>query len=195
MTKTNTASKDKYIFLFILGLAVWRVLMTLEATRIPEIGQFTAVGAMVMFGGAYLSKGKGMLFPLAALWISDLLVNRFFYFGEWILFYDEFLWTYGAFALIALAGNLMMKKKNLHSFLTTSLVAVLIHWIITDIGTFIHSGTYPHTIAGFWACLVAAIPFEKNLLIGTLAYGGLMFGSFEYMKTRIPGLKPVTGEA
>ncbi|MOA27484.1 hypothetical protein D3C78_1483650 [compost metagenome] len=37
-------------------------------------------------------------------------------------------------------------------------------------------GLYPLTLAGFGACLIAAIPFELKFLYGTVIYGAVMFG-------------------
>ncbi|MFA5670136.1 MAG: DUF6580 family putative transport protein [Balneolaceae bacterium] len=191
MKKLNLESKGLFILLFMLGAAVWRVMMTHEATRIPEFSNFTIVGAMALFGGAYFSKWKGLAFPVLILWVSDIVLNKMVYIGEWTLFYEGAAWTYGAFALMALVGRLGMKQKNARTFLGSSLAIVLIHWIVTDIGVWLYSGTYAHTLAGFWACLVAAIPFEINLLVGTVFYGSILFSSFEYMKAKIPALQSV----
>ncbi len=191
MKKIQLDSKDWFALLFILGTAVWRVMMSYEATRIPEFSNFTPVGAMALFGGAYFSKWKSFAFPVLTLWLSDVVLNRIMFYGEWVLFYDGAIWTYGAFALMALVGRFVMKEKNAQTFIRSSLAIVLIHWIITDIGVWLYSGTYPQTLAGFWACLVAAIPFEINFLLGTLFYGTVLFCVFEYMKAKVPALQPI----
>ena len=41
---------------------------------------FTPIGAMALFGGAYLNnKYHAFLIPIASLWISDLVLNNFIY--------------------------------------------------------------------------------------------------------------------
>jgi hypothetical protein len=58
----------------------------------------------------------------------------------------------------------------------STVVITLIHWVVADIGAMYIPGLYPATLAGFWACLVAAVPFELKFLYGTMVYGTVMFG-------------------
>ena len=48
---------------------------------------------------------------------------------------------------------------------------------------------YTKNVAGFWGCLAAAVPFERDFLGGTLLYSAIMFGSFEWMKSKYPVLR------
>ncbi|MEL7145057.1 MAG: DUF6580 family putative transport protein, partial [Bacteroidota bacterium] len=149
------------IVAFMLIMAMVRVLLPSQGI-FSSLAAFTPVGAMALYGGAYFKGGMKFIFPLVTLWISDLFINRFVYFGEWVFFYEGFLWTYGAFALMVMVGKYLMKKVNAVNFLVSSLLITLIHWIVTDFGVFVGSGMYPLTWAGWWSCLVAAIPFEQN---------------------------------
>lgn len=177
------------IALFILIIAAVRVILSLDAAFAP-LANFSAVGAMALFGGAYFKNTKALAFPLLALLLSDLLIARFAYWGgTWTFLYEGAAWVYGAIALMVITGRLLMKQKRVANFLLSSLVIVFIHWIVTDLGVWAAGTMYPKTLAGFWACLVAAIPFERNFLIGTLVYGTLMFGAFEWFKMRYPKLR------
>ncbi len=177
------------IALFILIIAAVRVILSLDAAFAP-LANFSAVGAMALFGGAYFKNTKALAFPLLALLLSDLLIARFAYWGgTWTFLYEGAAWVYGAIALMVITGRLLMKQKRVANFLLSSLVIVFIHWIVTDFGVWAAGTMYPKTLAGFWACLVAAIPFERNFLIGTLVYGTLMFGAFEWFKMRYPKLR------
>ncbi|GAB5551800.1 MAG: hypothetical protein Sapg2KO_13910 [Saprospiraceae bacterium] len=177
------------IALFILIIAAVRVILSLDAAFAP-LANFSAVGAMALFGGAYFKNTKALAFPLLALLLSDLLIARFAYWGgTWTFLYEGAAWIYGAIALMVITGRLLMKQKRVANFLLSSLVIVFIHWIVTDFGVWAAGTMYPKTLAGFWACLVAAIPFERNFLIGTLVYGTLMFGAFEWFKMRYPKLR------
>ncbi len=185
MRKLKLETKDLFILALILIAAAWRIMMWNETTRIDAIAAFTPIGAMALFGGAYFSRGKALIFPILILWISDVMLNKLVFFGEWMLFYDGWYWTYGAFGLMALVASYSMKNKNIVTFLGSSVLIVFIHWIVTDLGVWLSGSAYPPTLAGFWACLVAAIPFELKMLAGTVGYGSVMFGSFEYMKRKI----------
>ncbi|REL33543.1 hypothetical protein DYD21_11905 [Rhodohalobacter sp. SW132] len=176
------------ILLFIAAMATWRVYMGSHAGEMA-MANFSPIGAMALFGGAYFSRSKALIFPLLTLWLSDIMLNRFLYFGEWVFFYDGFLWVYGAFALMVFAGRWMKPNKGVGRFVGASVAIVFIHWIVTDIGVWLSSPMYPLTLEGLWLCLVAAIPFELNLLAGTLAYGVVMFGLFEWSARSVPSLK------
>lgn len=177
---------DLIVLLFIAAIAAWRVMVgTGENTAMAN---FTPIGAMALFGGAYFTRMKSFVFPLLALWLSDIVLNRVFI-GEWVIFYDGFLWVYGAFALMVLVGKWMQANKSVTRFVGSSLAIVFIHWIVTDIGVWLSSPLYPLTFEGFILCLIAAIPFELNLLGGTLIYGSVMFGAFEWSKKQVPELQ------
>jgi len=147
---------------------------------------FTPGGAMALYSGAYFQGYKKLLFPLLILWISDIVLNRFLYFDEWVLFYEGGIWTYGAFALMTIVGKILLKKVNVVNFIGSALLVTFIHWIVTHLGVFLGGSMYPMSWAGWWASLMAAIPFEQNLLIGTLIYGTVIFGTFEWVPFKIP---------
>jgi hypothetical protein len=170
--------------LFILLMAAGRVIFSLGFQHSP-MSNFSALGAMAMFGGAYFSsKPKAFLLPLLTLWLSDLLLNRFLYYHEWRWFYSGCYWTYGAFALMVITGRLLVKKVAVRNILFASAVIVLIHWIVTDLGVWLEGTMYPKTAAGWWACLVAAIPYERDFLTGTLLFGAVFFGLFEWIQRK-----------
>ncbi|HEV3250847.1 MAG TPA: DUF6580 family putative transport protein [Puia sp.] len=177
------------LYLLIVLMAATRVVFTLGFQHGP-LGNFSTVEAMALFGGAYFShKTKAFVFPLLTLWLSDLLLNRFLYYHEWRLFYQDFYWTYGAFALMVITGSLLLKKVTVKNILTASAVVVLIHWIITDLGVWLGGTLYPKNAAGWGACLVAAIPYEGYILAGTLLYCAVLFGLFEGMQRKYSSLQ------
>ena len=181
--------RTRVLLLFILIIAASRVILSMDPAFAP-LANLSAVGAMALFGGAYFTNRKAFAFPLLALLISDLLIARFAHWGgEWQFLYSGAAWVYGAIALMVLVGRYLMKRKSVGNFVLSSFVVVFIHWIVTDLGVWAGGTMYPKTLAGFWACLVAAIPFERNFLLGTLVYGTLMFGAFEWMKFRFPKLR------
>lgn len=179
--------KPIYLLGFIGIVALSRVWMTTTG-HASIFSNFSPIGAMALFGGAYFSRIKAFAFPLLALWIGDILMNKLVFYGEWRLFYDGFFWTYGAFALMVVVGKYFMQQKTALNLLGASLIIVLIHWVVTDFGVWMSGFTYPKTFGGWIACMIAAIPYERNLLLGTLIYGAIMFGSVEWFKYRYPQL-------
>ncbi len=170
------------------------VIVVAAATRFMNLGSFsswtnfTPLGAMALFGGAYFSdKLKAFAVPLLTLFVSDLILN-FMYFQKFVLFYEGAIWVYISFVLMVLVGT-YLKKVNVRNVFIASLAAVFIHWIVSDIGVVLMAGSiYPKTFGGYLTALIAAIPFERNLLVSNLVYGLLMFGGFELAKAKFPVL-------
>jgi hypothetical protein len=167
----------------LLLVAMVRIFMALPGTISP-FANFSPVGAMALFGGACFSdRVKAFAWPLMTLWLSDVVLNRIVFYGQWRLFYEGFYWTYGTFAVIVLMGRYLIRDVTIPRFILISILAVCIHWIMTDFGVWLLGSVYPKTAAGFMACLVTAIPYERNLLIGNLVYGTALFGAY----WRVPG--------
>ena len=184
--------------------AVLLLLMIVVATmRIPNAAQltpwanFTPIGAMGLFGGAYFtSKWKAFAFPLLTLLISDLIINLFVFDGKYGAMYSGWYVIYGVFALIVFYGKWVLQKVSVKNVLIASLVAVVSHWLIADFTVWIGVGTDLRTMTpltknweGLVQCYVQGFPFVKNFLIGTLLYSGILFGGFELAKQRFPVLK------
>jgi hypothetical protein len=156
------------------------------ATRVFSLGtivswaNFTPVGAVALFGGAYFSdKWKAYLVPLAILLISDLLINYFKY--QHIGLYGNAVVVYISFAAIVFIGTLI-KKVNVGSVLLVSIGAVVLHWLITD--TTFNSTLYAPGLTGYMQSLTAALPFELKMIAGNIVFCAILFGGFELAKRK-----------
>lgn len=188
MSESKFNPRTVILLLIIIFASIIRIAAPFS-DNFKDIANFSAVGAITLFGGAYFNNNlKAFGFPLLILFLSDLFLGLTIY-KEYGMFYTGWYWTYIAFALMVLAGRTIMKKVNVQSFLGATLSIVLIHWIVTDFGVWFGSTYYPQTLAGFWLCLVNAIPFELKFLYGTLTYGAVMFGAFELLKVKYPYLR------
>jgi hypothetical protein len=180
------------LFAFILAIALLRVILNFSDT-VSALANFSPVGAMALFGGAYFSnRWKGILFPVLTLFVSDFILHQtvFRQYGNGFLYSGWYL-VYGAFALMAIAGHLIMKHVTVNRFVISTLVCVFIHWIITDLGVWYRSSLYTQNFTGYLHCLVVAIPFELKFLASTVIYGAIMFGAFEWLQNRYTSLKPL----
>ena len=89
---------------------------------------------------------------------------------------------YICFAIMVLIGA-FIKKVNIVNVTLASFAGVLVHWLIMDL-PWLYGNLYPHTLAGYGASLVAAIPFEKNMILGDILFGAILFGGFELAKSK-----------
>jgi hypothetical protein len=178
MNKNYTLNRNIILVLMIVVAAAFRVI----AFYYPALSNFTPVGAIALFGGVYFTeKWKGYLTVFLTLFVTDIYIN-YLYTSKLVLWYGGSEWTYLCFMLMVLVGSLI-KKANVQSVLLGSIASVLIHWLIINL-PFLYGTMYPHTLAGYGQSLIKAIPFEKNLALGNLVFGAILFGSFELAKTK-----------
>jgi len=184
--------RNAVLMLIIVLIASIRVFNNFN-TQITVLANYSPLAAMALFGGAYFKDNiKAIFFPVLTILLSDLILFATVYkeYGNGFL-YDGWYWVYGAFILIALTGKFIIKKISVQRIALAIVVSVFIHWIITDLGVWIGSKTWPQTWSGFNACLVSAIPFELRLVTATIVYSAIMFGVFEWVKRKNPVLQTV----
>ncbi len=184
MTLQKINTRNTVLVLMIVAAAAFR----LVSYKYPYVlSNFTPVGAIALFGGAYFTdKWKAYLVPLVALFLSDVALN-YLYSSKWVLWDTGSFWVYLSFAVIVLVGSLIRKANVLNVFLA-SIVAVAIHWLITDL-PWVNGNLYPHTFAGYMQSLAAAIPFERNMLLGDVVFCAILFGGFEFAKSKYTSLR------
>lgn len=176
---------------FILAVALVRIG---NSAQISPISNFSPIGAMGLFGGAYFtSRWKAFAFPVLTLLISDVVINEVVFQGKYGILYSGWWWIYGIFLLIVLYGKVLLQKISVKNVILASLIAGISHWILADFSVWIGGGTDLRTNlplsrdwAGLQQCLIQGFPFMKNFLAGTLVYSAIMFGAFELLKARYP---------
>lgn len=167
-------------------LIVAAAAMRLVNVKYQALSNFTPVGAIALFGGAYfVDKWKAYAVVLITLFLSDLAIN--YMYTSKLVWYSGSLWVYLCFAIVVFIGSLV-KKVNFVNVFAVSIVAVLIHWLIMDM-PWLFGALYPHTLAGYGQSLIAAIPFEKNMLYGDILYCAILFGGFELAKSKYTVLR------
>jgi hypothetical protein len=183
------------LLISITTIAVVRVVSNFDE-EISPLANFSPVGAMALFGGAYFNRQwKAFIFPLLMLFLSDVVLQQtvFKAYGNGIL-YGGWYWVYGVFALMTFAGRWLLKKITIKTFIVSVLVSVVIHWIVTDIGVWYGSKIFSQNFGGYVDCLVAAIPYELRFLTGTFVYGVILFGLFEWMEAHTIQNKALSGD-
>src|SRR4029079_18054500 len=138
------------LLVFIAAIAAIRVVFNFNA-EISPVANFSPIGAMALFGGAYFNKPwKAFAFPLLMLFISDFILQQtvFKAYGNGIL-YSGWYWVYGAFALMTLSARWLLKKVTIESFMLSTLICLVIHWIVTDIGVWNGSKIFSQNLNGF----------------------------------------------
>lgn len=163
-------------------LAILSAIVAAAALRLaPHPPNFTPIGAMALFGAAYLGR-RPLAFaaPLGALLLSDLALG----------FYSGMLVQYLSVALIVLLGWAVLKRVTPLRVGASAVASAILFFVTTNFGVWLSSGMYPPTMAGLAACYVAAVPFFHNTLAGDLFFSGLLFGGFALLERMVPAIRP-----
>ncbi|MDR2414369.1 MAG: hypothetical protein LBD64_05235 [Odoribacteraceae bacterium] len=170
------------------------ILLAAASRLLPHPPNVAPVGGMALFGAAYYGQRYwAFLAPVAAMWISDLVLNNAIYgqyFDHFVWFHGGMLFTYGAFALIVLLGTRLLSRVSLPRLVFAVPCASVIFFLVSNLGVWLTSGLYPPTASGLQLCLVAGVPFFWNTLAGDALYSSVMFGLFEWSARRFPALRP-----
>ena len=169
-----TANNSRLVALLVAILAA----ATLRL--VPHPPNFTPIGAMALFSGAYLGRRPlAFVAPLGALLLSDLVLG----------FYHGMATVYFSVGLIVLIGWVALNRVSPVRVGAAAITSSVLFFVITNFGMWLFSGFYPRTLAGFEACYIAAIPFFQNTVAGDLFYATLLFGGFRLAELLVPRLK------
>lgn len=135
---------------------------------VPHPPNFAPIGAIALFAGAVLPRPWGIVAPLGAVALSDLVLGA----------YPGMPWVYGSFALIALLGMLCLRRRTVLRIAGTALGASVLFFTVTNFGEWL-GPLYPHTLAGLRDDYAAAIPFFRNTALSDLGYSLALFGVYE----------------
>ena len=156
------------------------VLVAAVLRLVPHPPNFTPIGAMALFSGAYLGR-RALAFaaPLAALLVSDAIIG----------FYPELAFVYlGTVATVAIGWALSRRRRVLRVG-AAALASSILFFLLTNFGVWLVMDYYPKTLDGLAACYVAAIPFFQNSVAGDLFYSALLFGGFALLQRAVPALR------
>jgi hypothetical protein len=184
LQKINT--RNIVLVLMILAATAMRIV----SYKYPTVlSNFTPVGAIALFGGVYFTdKWKAYVVVLLSLFLSDVVINHF-YTSQWTFFSSDTFWNCVCFSIMVFIGS-RIKQLNMTSGVLILFAPVLVHWLIMDLPWINDAvGLYPKTLAGYGSALIAAIPFEKNMLLGDIAFGAILFGAFELAKSKYTTLR------
>src|SRR5579885_1194656 len=123
---TTNHSRPIALLLAIIIAAAFRLL--------PHPPNFTPIGAMALFSGAYLGR-RPLAFaaPLGALLLSDLVLG----------FYHGMATVYFSVALIVMIGIVALKRTSALRVGTAAVLSSILFFAITNFGVWLFSGFYP----------------------------------------------------
>ena len=165
---------------FRIATFILAILAAAALRLLPHPPNFTPIGAMALFSGAYLGrKPLALAAPLGALFLSDMVLG----------FYAGMTFVYVSVALTVLIGWALTVRRSIVRVGIAAVASSALFFVLTNFGMWLFSGIYPRTADGFIACYVAAIPFFQNSLAGDLFFAAVLFGGFALLERIAPALR------
>lgn len=162
-----------------LYLAVVMILVAAASRLFPHPPNFTPIGAMALFGGAYFTDRRlAFLVPLTAMFLSDLFIGLHFLMPV----------VYASFAAIVCVGFWLRRRRRLAPVAGAALASSVFFFITTNFGMWALGSWFPKTLPGLVACYITGIPWFQHTLLGDLFYTAALFGGFQLAERHFPAL-------
>lgn len=179
---SETAKAVVAIVLFVL------ISRIVSLTIIGHPVSFAPMNALALFCGAYLGlTAAAYLLPLAAIVISDQVINLLFY-GSTASnsalsgpFYPGWYWQYACYALFVGLGFLLQPNRSPLWLGATAVGSSILFFVISNFGVWFSAQLYPPTADGLIACYLMGLPFLKQAVGADLFYCALFFGSYQLL--------------
>lgn len=177
-------------FGIIVGMILLAAASRFVVIGIPALANFSPVGAMALFGGAYFAKKQwAFIIPMLTLWLSNLILNNVFYkqyFPTFSFGFDTGVFL--SFALVVAIGIMTLKKVNLQNLLIANILGVLGFFFVSNFFVWLGGKMYAPTMEGLVTCYTMGLPFLRNTLLSSLVFSAIMFGAFEFTKNKVKAL-------
>jgi len=155
-----------------------------------HLQNFTPIAAMALVGGMYMNKKVlAFIVPIAALFLSDLILNNFIFkdalgttTGGLVLWADYMFFTYGAMIITVLIGMALSAKSIGSKILGGTLSSSIVFYMLADFGSWLSLPIYTKNFGGLVAAYVAGFPYFLMTLLGTLVFSIVFIGTIEYLK-------------
>ncbi len=185
MTKSNA----KQSTLLAVITVVFAVIARFLTLHLPNVAPFEA---MMIFGVFALHrKSLSLILPLAAWFVTDLIINNTIYAG----FYEGFTWISQSFvfamiAMLVIFGFTQFLKKRseekghvLGHYGLASVVSPLLFFAVSNFGVWAGMHMYPPTLSGLSMCYISALPFLTYGMASTIGFS-ILFGVMGYLFQR-----------
>ncbi len=153
--------------------AVLLVLLGALSRLLPHPPNFVAMGALALYAGARLPRRWAIAVPLAALALSDLVLDAGT--GRAVVSGMR-LSVYATFAAIVVAGRFLRPSSAPGRLAGFSAGASVLFFLTSNFAEWLGDPLYPRTAAGLALCFTAAVPFFWNTFAADLLGTATLFG-------------------
>lgn len=183
---------------FFLILAVVSFRLTAGLSGMDGIANFSPMAAVVLCGAVFLPKRFAIAVPLAAMLITDILLNLHY---QVAVFSGAMLLVYLGYAAIFFIGLRLRERSARGAYqwklFGGAIAGTLVFYILSNTGAWLASPGYAKTLAGWWQSqTIGLAPFPpsylflRNGLAGDLFFTGLFAACFALAAARAPQQQP-----
>lgn len=152
-TSSSVPEKIAVVALFLIAIA-WRLAVAFSG-NVGWLGNFAPLAAIVLCGAIYFPRRVALLLPLAALFVSDLVLNIHY---QAALVNAEMLARYVALALAGGIGLWLRARPRVALIMAGSVAGSVIFYLITNAVSWWSLPAYPKTVAGLLQALTTGLP-------------------------------------
>ncbi len=165
---------------------------------LPHPPNFAPMMAIGIFGGALFRRRIwALVIPIAAIWLSDLLLNNVVYgayFEGFVWLYDGWYWQYGVYLLVPIiAGSIFKNNISVAKIAGMGIGTAVLFFLVSNFGVWATTTMYPKTSEGLVICYTMGLPFLKGTLLSNLFYCVVLFGTYYLLENKthlfVPGAK------
>jgi len=161
-----------------LAVLVSLVALAVASRLLPHPDNVTAVGGLAVFAGAmFRDRRLALGLPLAALFLSDLVVGL----------HAHVPVVYASFAASVLIGRWLAASRTVAGVAGATLLGAAQFFAVTNFACWVQF--YPPTFAGFAECYASAVPYFRSSLAGDFACVTVLFGVVRAAEAAAPGLR------
>jgi hypothetical protein len=163
------------IAMIVFAVAV-RLLIFFVPGALPY--NFTPVEAIALFGGAYFADRRlAFIVPLGAMLVADAIIGL----------HPLLPVIYACIGASVALGFSLRERVSILRVAGCGVAGSLLFFVVVSFVEWA-TGDTDYCRAGIVPCYVAALPFLKNWLAGTLVWSALLFGGFEWLRRQWPAL-------
>ena len=155
-------------------IIIFFIILGILTRLIPHPPNFTALGAITIFAGAFIiDKRLSFFIPIITMLISDLILG-----------YEIQVSVYISFIIMVRLGNLLKNDKGPNKIIPIAIIGSIVFFIITNFTVFMTSNMYTKDIFGLLQCYTLAIPFFTYSLISTALFSLLIETGYKFYKIK-----------
>jgi hypothetical protein len=131
-----------------------------------HVWNFTVVGGVALFAGAYFSKKSISVFTVfAGLFFSDLVIGM----------HDQMIPVYFSYALIVALGSVLEINSSRSKTAGFSVLGAVLFFLITNAAVWFGSSFYVQDLNGLFESYAMGVPFFRAQLLSDLVSSLVIF--------------------